>query len=213
MIALAAAKKSRSKSQAKSEARAQGFFYLDQLEKDQPAMREPVTVVEYDMCSFLESCVERYVDLAGGNAKTIKKVPTPFHDDKIARPVENEQEIKGVLAPIATKVLMKILFAARMARFDLLRAVHHHRLNSCIGRPFPKTSYADKQPHRMAHSDNAESSAKFSGLIAVLSSLANHSSARIHYYELRPACDLTAVTVRSRPTTAVTVCSCDSPKP
>ena len=72
MIALAAAKKSRSKSQAKSEARAQGFFYLDQLEKDQPAMREPVTVVEYDMCSFLESCVERYVDLAdnqeGSNA-------------------------------------------------------------------------------------------------------------------------------------------------
>ena len=65
-IALAAAKRSRSKSQAKSEARAQGFFYLDQLEKDQPAMREPVTVVEYDMCSFLESCVERYVDLAGG---------------------------------------------------------------------------------------------------------------------------------------------------
>ena len=55
--------------------------------------------------------------------RTIKKVPTPFHDDKIARPVENEQEIKGVLAPIATKVLMKILFAARMARFDLLRAV------------------------------------------------------------------------------------------
>ena len=35
----------------------------------------------------------------------------------------NETETKGVLAPIAARVLMKILFAARMARFDLLRTV------------------------------------------------------------------------------------------
>jgi hypothetical protein len=28
----------------------------------------------------------------------------------------------GYLAPIASKILMKVLYAARMARFDLLRA-------------------------------------------------------------------------------------------
>ena len=32
-------------------------------------------------------------------------------------------EDRGVLQPLAAKVLMKILYAARMARFDLLRAV------------------------------------------------------------------------------------------
>ena len=38
----------------------------------------------------------------------------------IARPTVNESEPKGRLQSIASKVLMKILFAARMARFDLL---------------------------------------------------------------------------------------------
>ena len=33
------------------------------------------------------------------------------------------QPITGVLQPIAAKILMKILYGARMARFDLLRAV------------------------------------------------------------------------------------------
>jgi len=66
----------------------------------------------------------RIHDLAGKDAKPLKTVSTPFHDERIARPIANESETKGVsvLAPIATKVLMKILFAARMARFDLLRA-------------------------------------------------------------------------------------------
>ena len=53
----------------------------------------------------------------------MKKVATPFHEERIARPVTDESEKKGVLAPIAARVLMKILFAARMARYDLLRAV------------------------------------------------------------------------------------------
>ena len=47
----------------------------------------------------------------------------PFHEERIARPLEGESEPKGALAPIAARVLMKILFAAHMARYDLLRAV------------------------------------------------------------------------------------------
>ena len=34
-------------------------------------------------------------------------------------------EQRGKLAPIASRILMKILWAARLARFDLLRAVCH----------------------------------------------------------------------------------------
>ena len=40
----------------------------------------------------------------------------------IARPTLDDKETPGRLQPIASKVLMKILFAARMARPDLLRA-------------------------------------------------------------------------------------------
>ena len=86
-------------------------------------MTKPVTVVTYDMEPFLKSCVDRYVALAGKNAQSLRKVATPFHEERIARPTVEGEEKPGVLAPIATRVLMKVLFVARMARFDLLRAV------------------------------------------------------------------------------------------
>ena len=113
----------RDKGEAKKKARAQCFSYLDQLFEDQPCMNKPVTVMIYDMKPFLQSCVDRYVQLAGRDAKPLTHASTPFHDERIARPVADEAEKKGVLAPIAARVLMKILFAARMARFDLLRAL------------------------------------------------------------------------------------------
>ena len=75
------------------------------------------------MSSFLQQAVDKYRQLAGPEFQHLEKVSTPFHDDKIARPVDTEAECKGKLAPIASRVLMKLLFAARMARFDLLRAV------------------------------------------------------------------------------------------
>ena len=118
---MAVATIKRDKSAAKK--RAQGFAYMDELFPDQPCMSKPVNVMTYDMKPFLELCVRRYVDLAGKHAKPLKVVSTPFHDERIARPVTNETEAKGVLAPIAARVLLKILFAARMTRFDLLRAV------------------------------------------------------------------------------------------
>ena len=55
--------------------------------------------------------------------KSLKHVSTTFHEERIARHVADEKETKGFLAPIAARVLIKVLFAARMARFDLLRAV------------------------------------------------------------------------------------------
>jgi len=76
----------------------------------------------YDMQPFLQSCIGRYQSLAGKDAKPLKQVSTPFHEERIARPLEGESEPKGALAPIAG-FLMKILFAAHMARYDLLRAV------------------------------------------------------------------------------------------
>ena len=113
----------RDKNEAKKKARLEGFSYMDQLFDDQPCMKKPVNVMTYDMKPFLQSSIDRYVALAGRDAKPLKIVSTPFHEERIARPVQDEKETKGVLAPIAARVRMKILFAARMARYDLLRAV------------------------------------------------------------------------------------------
>ena len=96
---------------------------MDQLFNDHPCMSKPVNVMTYDVQPFLQSCIDRYRSLAGKDAKPLKVVSTPFHEERIARPLEGESEPKGALAPIAARVLMKVLFAARMARYDLIRAV------------------------------------------------------------------------------------------
>ena len=62
-----------------------------------------------------------YCQLAKVDKSKLKRVSTPFHDNKVAR-LKDEDEKSGGLQPIASKILMKILFAARMARYDLLRA-------------------------------------------------------------------------------------------
>ena len=73
-------------------------------------MTKNVNTVEYDMRQFLQQCIGRYVELAGPNVK-FKKVATPFPDDKIARPIMGEAEARRKLQPIASRVLMKVLFA------------------------------------------------------------------------------------------------------
>jgi hypothetical protein len=52
---------------------------------------------------FLKSCVDRYLSLAGRDAKPLKQVSTPFHEERMARPIGDEKETKGVLAPIAAR--------------------------------------------------------------------------------------------------------------
>eukprot|EP00435_Cladocopium_sp_Y103_P028603 s1446_g7.t1 len=79
-------------------------------------------IERYDMSSFLDSCVDAYCQLAKVEKSSLPRVRTPFTEAGIARPTLDEKETPGRLQPIASKVLMKILFAAKMARPDLLRA-------------------------------------------------------------------------------------------
>ena len=79
------------------------------------------------MKSFLQQCVDLYVELAGKQPCTLRKVETPFIDEGkpedsfgAANKCDAAQE-PGILKPIAARVLMKVLYAARMCRFDLLR--------------------------------------------------------------------------------------------
>ena len=123
-LALAARKgrPQRSKAEAKREAKQSRFKGTDTIcPEAKPSMNKPVNVMTYDMRDFLVSCVDRYCELAKVDPKSLKHVATPFHDNRVARPTE-EGEPQGKLQPIASRVLMKILFAARMARWDLLRA-------------------------------------------------------------------------------------------
>ena len=75
----------------------------------------------YDMRDFLISCADRYCELAKVSRQSLATVPTPFTENRVVKPLE-ENEPAGHLQPIASKVLMKVLLAARMARRDLLRA-------------------------------------------------------------------------------------------
>ena len=125
-VAVAAARKGkpiRDKSQAKKEVKSNRFVTIgdDQKNMRVGCVTKPVNRVTYDMADFLESCVTRYCELAKVTRDSLKPVVTPFHDQRTARPLEENEKV-GRLQPIASKVLMKILFAARMARWDLLRA-------------------------------------------------------------------------------------------
>jgi hypothetical protein len=73
------------------------------------------------MSDFLKQCVALYKELGGPKAQTLRKVDTPFTDVPLSERAPAEGASRE-LAPIASKLLMKILYAARMARYDLLRA-------------------------------------------------------------------------------------------
>ena len=106
----------------------------------------PVRVLEYDMSLFLQQCVERYQELAGPNGGTLRKVDTPFLAEKLETPMwEDKDKVpEGNLKSIAAKVLMKILYAARMARYDLLRPTC--ALASLVTKWTPK---CDRALHRL----------------------------------------------------------------
>ena len=87
------------------------------------------------MQDFLAGCVARYRELSG--VVDLEPAYTPFiaevrdpvsvHERGANRKIvpEDENVPDGKYRAIAPRVLMKILYAARVARFDLLRAVNH----------------------------------------------------------------------------------------
>ena len=103
----------------------------------------PIRVMTYDMSGFFRQCVERYCELAKKKPGTLHKVCTPFIDEDTADKDVSLDEA-GVLKDQASKVLMKILYGARMARYDLLRPVA--ALASQVSR---WTKLDDKKLHRL----------------------------------------------------------------
>ena len=71
------------------------------------------------MRPFFEQCVDSYLTLSNKTKSDLTPAKTPFLDESKLDPCTKE----GLLQPIACKVLMKILYGARLARFDLLRPI------------------------------------------------------------------------------------------
>ena len=79
-----------------------------------------VKQMEYNMRPLFEQCVDSYLTLTKKDTSTLKPAKTPFLDETTVENSPSESK-EGLLAPIACKVLMKVLYGARLARFDLLR--------------------------------------------------------------------------------------------
>ena len=82
-----------------------------------------VRQMEWDMSGFLQQCIDLYLSKVP-NAK-LRKVASPFltqvnKHDTIG---EDDSSPPGVLGKVALQILMKILYCARGARFDLLKPV------------------------------------------------------------------------------------------
>eukprot|EP00439_Symbiodinium_sp_Y106_P015140 s5314_g2.t1 len=74
------------------------------------------TTLQHDMSDFCKNCCELYEQLAG---RKLKEASTPFD---VNIPVSDFEE-KGLLAESASKILMKVLWCARLARPDLMKPI------------------------------------------------------------------------------------------
>ena len=81
-----------------------------------------VRAIDWDMRDFIGQCVALYKELASlPSDRPLRRVATPY----LAEPKHADDDASqgGALGKVALKVLMKTLYAARLARFDLLRPV------------------------------------------------------------------------------------------
>lgn len=75
--------------------------------------------IRCEMKGFMEQCVERHVELPKIPRERLTFAAAPSLDEKELRGADYDN--LGELSTIAAKVLMNILFAARMSRHDLLQ--------------------------------------------------------------------------------------------
>ena len=75
-----------------------------------PSGQRSVKAYQYKMCGHAEGCVDRYMELAKVDVHSLKQVATPCIDDHSISP--EEMTTKGVLAPIAARIVLKVLYTA-----------------------------------------------------------------------------------------------------
>lgn len=87
-----------------------------------PISQKEVTAYQYSMTGHVEQCVDKYLELAKLEFKSLEPVPTPCVDDHQFQP--GELEAKGASSSAAARIVFKALFAARMNRMDCLWTIY-----------------------------------------------------------------------------------------
>ena len=92
--------------------------YTKKKETDEQPQIRPASGILYDMTGFIGQCVDLCLELSGMQCdKLNKKANVPWLPDSSTKP--GEFEPRGQLAAVASEILMKNLYAARMVRYDL----------------------------------------------------------------------------------------------
>ena len=103
---------------------------------------KPVRAIRYNMFGFFQQCVDVYLELAKVPVESLKKVVTPSIDDHMLKPEDFAED--GYLAKDAAKIIMKMLYGARLVRFELLWPI------CSLARQVSKWNRAcDKRLHRL----------------------------------------------------------------
>ena len=85
-----------------------------------------VRAMEYNMRDFIRSCVDEYLEVSGTSLKALRKADTPFPvmPEGGDTPLDLGPEEPGrQLSDVASSVLTRLVYGARLARWDLLRAI------------------------------------------------------------------------------------------
>ncbi len=89
-----------------------------------------------------QGCVDRYLELSGLKESSLKQVSTPCIDDHLISP--EDEQTKGLLSDQAARMVLKVLYLARIKRLDLLYSVN------VLAREVTKWTVAcDKRLHRL----------------------------------------------------------------
>ena len=96
----------------------------------------------YDMKDHTRQCIDRYLELANVHESKLSKRSTPCIDDH--QLTAEDANTKGTLEPIASRVVLKILYTARLGRPDTLWSV-----NTLARKVTKWTKGCDKRLHRL----------------------------------------------------------------
>jgi hypothetical protein len=101
------------------------FLGCTHLVSKKPSTADPGRIeVAFDMRQYIAGCIASYHELTGLPGP-IRGVPTPYLADE-----ETEEEAPGLHAKVAQSVLAKFLYAARLARPDLMLSIN--LLSRCL---------------------------------------------------------------------------------
>ena len=79
---------------------------------------KPVRAIRYDMFGFFQQCIDVYLQHAGIQRSQLRAAKTPSVDDH--QLTDEDRATPGVLEKDAAKVIMKMLYGARLVRYELL---------------------------------------------------------------------------------------------